>query len=122
MKYSLGLDMQEIVIDKALTGSDALDFVKQDVENHLGLECGYTLILMDCNMPFMDGYECSVRIREYLLEKEVEQPLIAAVTGHTEQAYIDRCIHSGMNQVLSKPVDAKVLGQMAGFLGLPRKE
>ena len=55
-------------------------------------------------MPFMDGYEATQQIREYLYAKRIRQPIISALTGHTEQAYIDKSIKCGMNQVLSKPV------------------
>ena len=44
----------------------------------------YNIILMDCNMPIMDGYQASLQIREYLYENGVDQPLIIAVTGHSE--------------------------------------
>ena len=64
---------------------------------------------MDCQMPFMDGYEATKKIREFIDEQEVSQPIISAVTGHTEQAYIERAINAGMNQVISKPVDIQVL-------------
>ena len=43
---------------------------------------------MDCNMPFMDGYESTGKIREYLFNKGIMQPIIIAVTGHTENQYI----------------------------------
>ena len=59
---------------------------------------------MDCNMPGMDGYETTTKIREFLYSKNVIQPIISAVTGHMEQIYIDKAINSGMNQVLSKPI------------------
>ena len=35
-------------------------------------------------MPFMDGYEATKKIREFIDEQEVSQPIISAVTGHTE--------------------------------------
>ena len=60
-------------------------------------------------MPFMDGYEATDKIREFIHQQEASQPIISAVTGHTEQAYIERALNAGMNQVLSKPVNVEVL-------------
>ena len=45
----------------------------------------------------MDGYEATVKIREHIAMQGLPQPIITAVTGHTEQEYIDRCINNGMN-------------------------
>jgi CheY-like chemotaxis protein len=39
---------------------------------------------MDCNMPGMDGFETTLKIREYLYSKGAYQPIISAVTGHME--------------------------------------
>jgi len=67
---------------------------------------------MDCNMPFMDGYEATQEIRQFYYDQGLslrEQPLIVAVTGHTEPQYVDKCFKSGMNQVLSKPVGVSLL-------------
>ena len=60
-------------------------------------------------MPFMDGYEATGKIREFIHQQGVSQPIISAVTGHTEQAYIERALNAGMNQVISKPVNVEVL-------------
>jgi len=46
--------------------------------------CDFHLILMDCNMPFMDGYEATAKIRDLLFIEGLPQPIITAVTGHTE--------------------------------------
>lgn len=51
-------------------------------------------------MPLMDGCETTQKIREYIMNQGFIQPIISAVTGHTEQAYVDKAIKSGMNQVL----------------------
>ena len=96
LKYSIGIDSE--ICDKANNGEQALNMVKKDVdENNRGLFCSYDLIFMDCNMPFMDGYDATTAIREFLFEKKIRQPIISAITGHTEQSYVNRAINSGMN-------------------------
>ena len=47
--------------------------------------CDYELIFMDCNMPFMDGYEATQKIRQLYFDNGLTQPIISALTGHTEQ-------------------------------------
>ena len=53
----------EIFIDKAFNGVEALDKIVKDVGHNRGKKCTYKLILMDCNMPFMDGYQSTLKIR-----------------------------------------------------------
>jgi signal transduction histidine kinase/CheY-like chemotaxis protein/HPt (histidine-containing phosphotransfer) domain-containing protein len=65
----------------------------------------YDLILMDCHLPDMDGYEATRRIRA---SGRTDMPILAltadAMTGHRE-----RCIRAGMNGFLSKPVGLEQL-------------
>ena len=68
------------------------------------MKFSYGLIIMDCNMPIMDGYEATKKIRKYIQSSQLPHPIISALTGHTEQTFVNRAIASGMNQVLSKPV------------------
>ena len=58
--------------------------VKDDFENNTENETTFNLILMDLNMPGMDGNTTMVNIREYLDSKNAKQPIISAVTGHME--------------------------------------
>ena len=60
-------------------------------------------------MPFMDGYESTDMIRSYLFDHFIDQPIILAVTGHTETQYVEKAINCGMNQVLSKPIQSDIL-------------
>jgi CheY-like chemotaxis protein len=76
------------VCDKALNGEDALQMIIENVESNNEDFCNYSLILMDCNMPFMDGYEATDKIRQYLFERDILQPIIIGVTGHTEDTFI----------------------------------
>jgi len=108
LNTSLKLNTAELC-SLAYNGREAVKKVVESVQAFRGERCGYDLILMDCNMPFMDGYEATSEIREYLYARGIHQPIIAAVTGHTEPEYIARAVSSGMNQVLSKPILASVL-------------
>jgi two-component system, sensor histidine kinase RetS len=75
----------------------------------------YPLILMDCNMPFMDGYEATEQIRKLFSDNHIQrsrQPKIIAVTGHVEQEYVKRALVSGMDKVYPKPFPIKQFGHM----------
>ena len=65
----------------------------------------YDLILMDCQMPTMDGFEASRQIR--LLEQR--QPIIVAVTANALVGERERCLNAGMDDYLSKPFQAEQL-------------
>ena len=65
------------------------------------------MILTDCSMPFMDGYDCARHIIKILNQARIpeeERPQILAVTGHVESEYQRKAILSGMSQVYSKPI------------------
>ena len=54
---------------------------------------------MDYEMPEVSGTEACKQIREFLYFEDIEQPIIAAITGHSDQRYIDDSIAAGMNIV-----------------------
>ena len=93
----------------AYHGKQALEKIMTNAQENQFRQIDYELILMDCNMPFMDGYEATVKIKEYLTQNKIRHPYIAAVTGHTEQSYIQKCLDSGMNCTFAKPVDIQEL-------------
>lgn len=55
-------------------------------------------------MPILDGYDATKQIRQFIQLEKLPQPIISAVTGHTEQKFVDQAFESGMNQVLEKPL------------------
>ena len=66
-------------------------------------EVGFDLVLMDCSMPGIDGYETTRRIRVLELP-ERRQPFIAGVTAFVLPGEKERCLSSGMDSYLPKPV------------------
>ncbi|MDQ6843213.1 MAG: response regulator [Bacteroidota bacterium] len=78
----------------------------------------YDLILMDVQMPEMDGLEATKMIRLCLQI----QPVIIAMTANAMQGDRDECIQSGMNDYISKPVELNVLLNMLEKWALLIKE
>jgi CheY-like chemotaxis protein len=66
----------------------------------------YDLILMDCQMPIMDGFEASSLIRQM---QGAVQPVIVAVTANALVGERERCLRAGMDDYLSKPFMAEQL-------------
>lgn len=69
----------------------------------------YALVLTDCQMPVMDGYNFSIKLRQLYLEQEVDQPLIIAVTGNVESERIDDAWNAKIDEVISKPVTVEII-------------
>lgn len=64
----------------------------------------YHLILMDMQMPVMDGYEATKLLREWELENNVNRTPVVALTAYALQDEVKRCLTSGCDGHLSKPV------------------
>lgn len=72
----------------------------------------YDLVLMDCQMPEMDGYEATAVIRSpssAVLNHEV--PIIA-ITAHVLQEEQERCLAAGMNDYLAKPIHSRLVAKL----------
>ncbi|HEY9035507.1 MAG TPA: response regulator [Pseudomonadales bacterium] len=67
------------------------------------------MILMDCEMPELDGYEATERIRQWELKQDLPPIPIVALTAHVLPEYLQRCLESGMNDYLLKPVNVESL-------------
>ena len=65
LRHSARLN-SEIAIEEATSGQAAINLVRSNVIANGFKSCDYSIIFMDCNMPFMDGYQCTEEIRQML--------------------------------------------------------
>jgi PAS domain S-box-containing protein len=84
--------------DTACNGQEVLDALEH---TH------YDIILMDCQMPEVDGYEATRRIRAG--NGGFPQPYIIAVTAHAMIGDREKCLAAGMDEYVSKPVNSETL-------------
>ena len=95
--------MTGITVDYAVNGKEALDKF---------LECGdiYDMILMDVQMPVMDGYQATEAIRKSGHPRAAVIPIIA-MTADAFHEDVARASEAGMDGHLAKPIDPKLLYQ-----------
>ncbi|WP_414423699.1 GAF domain-containing protein [Synechococcus sp. R6-5] len=80
--------------DVVANGQEVLDLLQQ---------VSYDLILMDCQMPVMDGYEATRRLRQQE-RRSGHRTVVIAITANAMQEDRERCLQAGMDDYLSKPV------------------
>ncbi len=88
------LEVVDCQIVMAGNGQEAIDLTE-------GQE--YDLILMDCQMPVVDGFEATRRIREREKEKRCSRTPIVALTANAYESDREKCLGVGMDDFLSKP-------------------
>ncbi len=93
----------EVEADVATNGLEALDAL---------LGVSYDLVLMDCQMPEMDGFEASRRIRDR--ERGSRRIPIVAMTANAMVGDRERCLESGMDDYIPKPVRMEDLRRALG--------
>ena len=82
---ALGMQNVADMVDTCFDGQSLVDYVQTAVNE--GDPERYSLIFTDCSMPIMDGYEASRQINK-IYKYSSFKPLIVAVTGHVEPAFL----------------------------------
>jgi two-component system sensor histidine kinase/response regulator len=84
--------------DCVVNGQQALDLLAKK---------SYDLVLMDCQMPVLDGYKTAQKLRE--IEGSDRHTFVMALTAHAMPGEREKCLAAGMDDYLSKPVDLDAL-------------
>jgi len=93
---ALLVEKMNCLYDLAENGKIAIELMKTNI---------YDLILMDCQMPEMDGYTATQHIRKYKYgENSMKIPVIA-LTANAMKGDREECLEAGMDDYLSKPID-----------------
>jgi PAS domain S-box-containing protein len=99
-------------VDTVANGREAVDAMRR---------ARYDLVLMDCQMPELDGYAATREIRRSEASMGRSTPIIA-LTANAQQGDREQCIAAGMNDYLSKPIRGEALTAVVGtWLGKNRR-
>src|ERR1700686_3079705 len=96
------LEKREHEVTVAGNGEEALETLGKQT---------FDLILMDVQMPEMDGLQATVAIRRGEMESEKHIPIIA-MTAHAMAGDKDRCLEAGMDDYITKPIRPEQLGDV----------
>jgi CheY-like chemotaxis protein len=103
------LEALHLQADVVGSGKEALEMLQM---------AGYDLVLMDCSMPDMNGYDTTRAIRQ--MAGPVSAVPIIAMTADAVTGTRERCLDAGMNDYVSKPVKLESLeSAIARFVPLP---
>ena len=92
--------------DVAGNGLEALDLLQAAPK-----DAPYDLIFMDCQMPELDGYEATQKIRAGLAGSRYQQTPIVAMTANAMEGDREKCLLAGMSDYISKPISPALVEQ-----------
>ncbi len=78
----------------------------------------FDIVLMDLQMPAMDGFEATATIREWQKNTGARTPVVA-LTAHTMKGDRERCLEAGRDDYISKPIDNEELFRIIERLAIP---
>ena len=96
-----------LAVEVATNGTEALQALQQAARDSL-----YDLILMDCQMPEMDGYEATRQIRAGIAGKNYQNIPIIAMTAYAMQGDREKCLTVGMDDYMSKPINFQTVKEI----------
>jgi PAS domain S-box-containing protein len=105
-----------VLFSSVENGADALEYISTSPDKP-------DLVLMDCQMPVMDGYEATRHIRQWEAEHHQPRLPVVALTASAFEEDRDQCMAAGMDDFLTKPINAdQLLAILAKWLPATRQE
>jgi CheY-like chemotaxis protein len=98
--------MKKMGLEVTVAENGEIALARLEEARQEGCQPLFNLVLMDLQMPVMDGYEATKRIRA---NPQYEGLIIVAMTAHAFAEERERCLANGMNGHLSKPIDVAML-------------
>jgi len=95
------LEKAGLTFEIANNGEEAMEALKKSHE--------FNLVLMDCQMPVMDGYVATQTLREYEEEKKCTRLPVIAMTANAMEGDKEKCLAAGMDDYVAKPVRQQAL-------------
>ncbi|MFT5484489.1 MAG: signal transduction histidine kinase/CheY-like chemotaxis protein [Halieaceae bacterium] len=116
------LTNQEVITQQLNMLGYAVEVAGNGREGYLKWQSGrYGLVLMDCHMPEMDGYEATGAIRQEEHRGNMGRTPVIAITANVLKGEVEHCLSVGMDDYLPKPAGLRQLGEML-HLWLPRPD
>ncbi|RDH82565.1 MAG: hypothetical protein DIZ80_09780 [endosymbiont of Galathealinum brachiosum] len=84
----------------------------EEAITRLKLKHDFDVVLMDCQMPVMDGYEATQALRLFEEESGIKHLPVIAMTANAMEGDKDKCLSAGMDDYISKPVNQQALKEM----------
>ena len=109
------LSLDGLKSDSAKNGQEAIEQIKNKLKmKRCRKTCvrGYPLIFMDCNMPVLDGYEATVRIKKFISKKLFPPSYIVAQTAYAFNEGIQKIFKAGMDEYIPKPLALKKIREV----------
>ena len=98
----LAVEPDITVVGEATNGAEGVDVVKETAPD---------VVLMDVQMPVMGGFEATAKIRQYEKVNNLARTPIVALTAHAMMGDREKCLESGMDDYVSKPLNPTLMMQ-----------
>lgn len=101
---------QKLILNILEKSGYKIDVVSNGLEAVKAFKTGnYSMIFMDVQMPLMNGFDATGKIRQIEIKQNNKRIVIIAMTAHAAEGYREHCINAGMDDYTSKPINPAAL-------------